>query len=75
MLGAASFLFFHVQLKMIRAGYETWTSIFARFTRWDIPGKYLKVRNKHGWSPWPVYLIAPFYILGFACLVFGLFRL
>lgn len=75
LIGCAGVLFFHIQLKMIRAGYKTSYGKPLTAQGWDTPGQYLKVCEKHGWSPWPVYLLAPCTLLGAAALVFGLFRL
>ena len=71
-------LFVHIQLKMTRAGYKTSYSFFGKpfsWNGWDTPFEYLRVRAKHGWSPWPAYLIWPCLIVGVALLVFGLFHL
>jgi hypothetical protein len=71
-------LFIHIQLKMVRAGYQTSYTFFrssSRLNGWDTPGQYLKVRAKHDWSPWPVYLLFPCTIAAIGLLVFGLFRL
>jgi len=75
LFGAGGFLFIYVEFKMLRAGHETSRSLLARWNRWPVLVKYLKVRAEHGWSPWPVYLIAPCFVLGLACLVYGLFHL
>jgi hypothetical protein len=78
LIGSASVLFIHIQLKMIRAGYKTSYSFFGKLiveNGWDTPAKYMKVRANHGWSPWPVYLVFPCLLLGIGLLVFGLFRL
>jgi len=37
-------------------------------------GSYLRLRRQKGWSPWPVYLIIPFLLVGVVCLILGLFR-
>jgi hypothetical protein len=37
-------------------------------------GSYLRLRREKGWSPWPVYLIIPFLLVGVVCLILGLFR-
>jgi hypothetical protein len=72
LIGTAGFLFIHLQLKMTRAGYKTylWSA-----KKWETPTEYLRVRARHGWSPWPVYLFGPCLLLGVAALIFGLFRL
>ena len=75
LLGAAGFLFVHVELKMLRARHENSKTLLGRWTRWDVLSKYLKVRAEHGWSPWPVYMTAPCFVLGFARLVYGLIHL
>jgi hypothetical protein len=69
LIAGAGVLFFRIQLKLIRAGYP------MRANGWETPTHYLKVRAKHGWSPWPAYLLVPCFLLGIAALVFGLFRL
>jgi hypothetical protein len=67
-------LFTHVQFKMRAVGYKTYPA-FARPYDWTLPAEYLKVRSKHGWSPWPVYLMWPCLVVGIIILVIGLFRL
>jgi hypothetical protein len=42
-----------VRIRMKSIGHK-W--IFLRGGTFDY-GEYLKVRAKHGWSPWPVYLL------------------
>jgi hypothetical protein len=37
-------------------------------------GKYLRLRKQKGWSPWPVYLIAPFLLVGVGLIILSLFR-
>jgi hypothetical protein len=76
--GASGIMFFHIQLKMIRAGYKTSYTFFGKpFSPngWDTPLEYLKIRSKHDWSPWPAYLVWPCAAAGVALLVFGLFHL
>ncbi len=78
LIGAFAVLFIQIQLKMIRAGYKTSYTFIGKplaANGWDTPAQYLKVCAKHGWSPWPVYLLAPCILLGVAALIFGLFRL
>jgi hypothetical protein len=69
-IGCYAALFFHILLKMTRAGYSPTMS-----SGWDLPVRYLRTRANHGWSPWPVYLLWPCLVLGIVLLVFGLFRL
>jgi hypothetical protein len=71
--GASGIMFFHIQLKMIRAGYKTSYTFFGKpFSPngWDTPLEYLKIRSKHDWSPWPAYLVWPCAAAGVALLVF-----
>ncbi|HUJ32154.1 MAG TPA: hypothetical protein VLY23_12795 [Candidatus Acidoferrum sp.] len=68
-IGIQGVLFAHVQLKLTRAGYK------FRWISWNTVLEYLRVRAKHGWLPWPAYLIWPCLIAGAALLVFGLFHL
>ena len=78
LIGGAGVLLTHIQLKMIKAGYETsWAYVARPFgaNGSDTTVEYLKVRARHGWSAWPAYLLGPCVVLGAAPLVFGLFRL
>lgn len=77
LIAITSGLFVHIQLKMNRAGYKTSYSFFGKLfsaNGWDTPAKYLKVREQHGWSPWPVYLLFPFAILGVLLLFLGVIQ-
>jgi hypothetical protein len=77
LVGHASILFMHIQLKMLKLGYKSYT-FFKNPTStngWDLPAEYLRVRNKYGWSAWPVYLLWLSLIIGLVVLVIGLFRL
>lgn len=77
-IGSSAVFFFHIQLKMIRAGYKTSYTFFKKPLSpngWDTPVQYLKVRAEHGWSPWPVYLLGLSLFIGTIVFVFGLFRL
>jgi hypothetical protein len=78
LVGFASFLFMHIQLKMLRLGYKSYTFFRMNPTGkngWDMPAEYLRIRDKQGWSPWPVYLLWPSLFGGVLVLVVGLFRL
>jgi len=78
LIGAASTLFFHVTLKLSRVGFRSYVVFkppLVLASNWAIPGEYLRVRRKYGWSPWPVYCLWPCLVGGIVCLVFGLFRL
>ncbi len=73
LLGVHGVLFFHIMLKMNRAGFEV---AYWRFDgKYRLPAEYLKVQRERGWSPWPAYLIWPCLALGIVALVVGLFRL
>jgi len=74
LLGAYSILFIHIQFKMRDAGYDAYPLLW-RPKDWGLPFEYLKIRAKHGWSPWPAYLVWPCLIAGVILLVFGLFHL
>jgi hypothetical protein len=79
LIGCSSVLYMHVELKMVKARYKTSFDVlrgplsskgaFHTFPR------YLKVCGKQCWSPWPVYLFAPFLLAGVGLLLFGLVRL
>jgi hypothetical protein len=78
LIGSSSVLYFHIQLKMVKAGYKTSFDVLRgplSAKGWDTPKLYLKLRGKEGWSPWPVYLFLPCMLAGISLLVFGLFRL
>jgi hypothetical protein len=78
LIGGSSVLYIHVQLKMVRAGYKTSFDVLRgplSAKGLDTPTQYLKVRAKHGWSPWPIYMFVPCLLGGIGLLVFGLFRL
>jgi hypothetical protein len=78
LIGVSSLLYFHVQLKMVRAGYKTSFDVLRgplSAKGLETPSTYLKVRSEHGWSAWPIYLYLPTLISGIGLLVFGLFRL
>jgi hypothetical protein len=68
-IAGAAVLYFHIQLKLVRAEYP------MRANPWETPRQYLKARAKHGWPSWPAYLLGPCVLFGIALLVFGLFRL
>ncbi len=73
LLGAQGVLFFHMLLKMSRAGFEV---AYWRFDgKYRLPAEYLKAGKERGWSPWPAYLIWPCLALGVAALVGGLILL
>lgn len=74
LLGASAVLFVHIQFKMRQVGYKTYPP-FARPYDWTLPLEYLRIRSKHGWSPWPAYLAWPCLGIGILVLVLGLFRL
>jgi hypothetical protein len=78
LIGLASVLFMHIQLKMLKLGYKSYTFFKISPTAtngWNMPSEYLRIRNKHGWSPWPVYLLWPSLVTGVAVFVIGLLRL
>jgi hypothetical protein len=74
LIATASTLFFHMTLKLSRVGFKSYV-VFTLASNWAVPGEYLKVRGKYGWSPWPGYFLWPCLAAGIVCLVFGLFRL
>jgi hypothetical protein len=78
LIGSSSVLYIHVQLRMVRAGYKTSFDVLRgplSAKGLETPTQYLKVRAKHGWSPWPIYLFLPCLFAGIGLLVFGLFHL
>jgi hypothetical protein len=78
LIGSSSVFYIHVHLKMVRAGYKTSFDVLRgplSAKGLETPTQYLKVRAKHGWSPWPVYMFLPCLLAGIALLIFGMFRL
>ncbi|HKS67895.1 MAG TPA: hypothetical protein VJR26_11710 [Candidatus Acidoferrales bacterium] len=73
-LGAFGALFVHIQIKMRSVGYQTYP-LSHDLKDYRLPFEYLRIRAKHGWSPWPAYLVWPFFIAGCALLIYGLFHL
>ena len=63
-----------VRLRMRDVGYRP---VLFRRSAYDykMPFEYLKVRREHRWSPLPVYVIWPLFIVGFVLLVMGIGRL
>jgi len=74
LIGSGAVLFVHIQFKMRAVGYDTFPLISTP-KDWGLPFEYLKIRGKHGWSPWPAYLVWPCYVAGTALLLFGLSHL
>ena len=74
-LGVAGVLLAHIQLKMVKLGYEFPYLKYLTKRNWEVPQEYLKMRTQHGWSPWPAYLIWPTAVIGVICLLVGLFQL
>jgi hypothetical protein len=76
LIGLASILFMHIQLKLLKAGYKSFNLFKSpTVTNWNMPGEYLKVRGKYGWSAWPVYLLWPSLFGGVLVFVVGLLKL
>jgi hypothetical protein len=78
LIGSSAVFYIHVQLKMVRAGYKTSLDVLRgplSAKGLKTPAQYLKVRAKHGWSPWPIYLFLPCLLTGISLLVFRLFHL
>ncbi len=74
-IGSALVMFMHIQLTMIRARYKTsWGQPLAE-NGWDTPFAYLKIRTKHGWSPWPAFFYGLACSRGIVIFVYGVFRL
>ena len=56
-----------VRIRMKSIGYK-W--VFLRGGTFDY-GEYLKVRAKHGWSAWPVYLLWGTLVVGLLLFILG----
>ena len=71
LIGAGSVMWWHLHLAMVRAGYKT--RMFQQLPN-DIglPGRYLKVGMRHGWSAWPAWLVWPCLLFGTVFLIAGL---
>jgi hypothetical protein len=63
----------HIKSKLKDSGYGT-ASFFFHPGDWELPADYRAVQSKHGWSPWPEYLIWPCLVAGVVSLLVGLFR-
>ncbi len=63
----------YIKFKLKDSGYGT-ASLFFHPRDWELPANYLRVQSKHGWSPWPVYLIWPCLVAGVVSLLVGLWR-
>lgn len=70
LIGAASVFFFHIQSVMAKAGHKV--HFFSAFQDIGLPGEYLKLRSREGWSAWPAYLVSPCSIAGALLLFVGL---
>ena len=70
LVGFAGALDTMVRLRLMDAGEHF---VFWRGGSLDY-GRYLELRRKTGWSPWPVYLIRPSLLAGIAVIVLALFR-
>lgn len=74
LLGASGVLYFHMLLKMSRAGFDV-NSFWRASFKHKLPSNYLKIGTERGWSPLPAYLIWPCALLGVVALISGLFLL
>ena len=63
----------YIKSKQKDSGYGT-APFFFHPGDWELPADYRAVQSKHGWSPWPEYLIWPCLIAGVVSLLVGLFR-
>lgn len=72
LIGISAVLVFHIQLKMLRVGESSY-KFFGFPRRFDFKSyvKYLRIRGRYGWSPWPVYVLCLCLILGVVLLVIG----
>jgi hypothetical protein len=56
LIGASGVLFVHIQFKMRAVGYDTYP-LLSRSRDWKLPAEYLRIKDQHGWSLWPAYLV------------------
>jgi hypothetical protein len=63
----------YIKFKLKDSGYGT-PPLFFHPHDWELPADYREVRSRHGWSPWPVYLIWPCLVAGVVSLLVGLWR-
>ena len=63
----------YIKSKLKDSGYGT-APFFFHPGDWELPADYRAVQSKHGWSPWPEYLIWPCLVAGVVSLLVGLFR-
>ena len=67
------YLLAYIKFKLKDSGYANGSSFFHP-RDWELPADYREVQSKHGWSPWPEFLIWPCLVAGIVILLFGLWR-
>ena len=70
LIAYSSMLLFRMQMKLGQIGKP-----FMFFRSLDASVEYFKLSKQYGWAQWPAYYCWLSLPLGFAILVFGLFRL
>lgn len=70
LIAYSSMLLFRMQMKLDQIGKP-----FMFFRSLDASVEYFKLSKQYGWAQWPAYYCWLSLPLGFAILVFGLFRL
>ena len=70
---ASLLLVFEIKSKMMELEHET-VHLFPHPADWELTAHYLEVRSRHGWSPWPVYLMWSCQVAGVLTLLVGLLR-
>jgi hypothetical protein len=58
--------------RMKDAGYKTQSFDLTINGKFNLPVEYLKIREQHAWSPWPVYLMALMLFAGVGFILLGL---
>jgi len=66
-------LLVYIKSTLKGSGYRT-APLFFRPRDWELSADYREIQSKHGWSPWPEFLIWPCLVAGVVSLLIGLLR-
>ena len=61
----------YIKFKLKHSGCAT-APLFFHPRDWELPANYLQGESKHGWSPWPEFLIWPCLVAGVLSSLVGL---
>jgi hypothetical protein len=72
LIGASSAMYVYVQVKLLRSRHISLYRSFKYTLGWfgrDAPPNYFEIGRKHGWSPWPAFLMWPCFFVGLILLL------